>query len=271
MYSPQRAPPDARPMSRAVGAWLQHVEPILTEVLEHVVALLPIDALLARVDVDGLVGRVEVNTIVERVDLQRIVGEVLAGIELGDLIHDSTTGVVSDVRDSVRTGAVTADGRMARDHRPDREASGASRDLFLPGYAVFGAPLRSRPGEPGPMSCEGGARADLAAPRRRHGSRGHRADPVRDPARIRDRPLHGRRRAVAPAAASTGSSPPSLSRSSRSSTWRRRGRPAGAASASRSSACGSSAATEHDSGSGERPSARSPAQHSEGFHSCGSR
>ena len=81
-------------------------EPMLVEVIERVVEILPIDAILARidvdallrrVDVDGIVSRVDIDGIVARVDLQGIVAEVLAGIEIGDLIHDSTNSIASDV------------------------------------------------------------------------------------------------------------------------------------------------------------------------------
>ena len=122
-----------------VGALAKRAEPMITEFMETVVALLPIDALLARIDVNGLLERVDVNALIERIDLATIVNEVLAGIEIGDLIHDSTTGIASDVRDSVRGGAVSADSRIAR--IVDRIVRrGRERDLMLPGYAVLGAP-----------------------------------------------------------------------------------------------------------------------------------
>jgi hypothetical protein len=122
-----------------VGTLAKRAEPMITEFLETVVALLPIDALLARIDVNGLLQRVDVNALIERVDLATIVNEVLAGIEIGDLIHDSTTGIASDVRDSVRSGAVSADTRISR--IVDRIVRrGRERDLVLPGYALLGAP-----------------------------------------------------------------------------------------------------------------------------------
>jgi hypothetical protein len=121
------------------GVVLQRAEPILTAFLERVVALLPIDALLARVDVDGLVQRVDVNDIISRVDVDELVAEVLSGIEIGDLIHDSTNSIASDVRDTVRSGAASVDGRLAR--IVDRIVRrGRERDLVVPGYAIPGVP-----------------------------------------------------------------------------------------------------------------------------------
>ena len=120
------------------GVVLQRAEPIVTGVLERVVAMLPIDALLARIDVDALIRRVDVNALVAQVDVGPLVSEVLAGIEIGDLIHDSTNSIASDVRDTVRSGAASVDGRIAR--IVDRIVRhGRERDLVVPGYAVPGA------------------------------------------------------------------------------------------------------------------------------------
>ncbi len=126
------------------GVLLQRSEPLVTRALERAVAILPVDALLARVDVDGIVGRVDIDAliarvdvdgIVGRVDIERLVSEVLAGIELGDLIHDSTTSIVTDARDGVRTGAVTADTRIARlVDRVLRRQHG--RELFIRDYGL---------------------------------------------------------------------------------------------------------------------------------------
>ena len=121
------------------GVVLQRAEPMIAGLLERVVALLPIDALLARVDVDALIRRVDVNALVEQVDVGPLVGEVLAGIEIGDLIHDSTNSIASDVRDTVRSGAASVDGRIAR--IVDRIVRrGRERDLVVPGYAIPGVP-----------------------------------------------------------------------------------------------------------------------------------
>jgi hypothetical protein len=79
--------------------------------------------------------RVDLNALMARVDIDQLVAEVLAGIEIGDLIHDSTNSIASDVRDTVRSGAASADGRMAR--IVDRIVRrGRERELVVPGYAV---------------------------------------------------------------------------------------------------------------------------------------
>jgi len=118
---------------------LQRAEPMLVQLLERVVEILPIDALLARIDVDALIRRVDVNALVAQVDVGPLVADVLSGIEIGDLIHDSTNSIASDVRDTVRTGAASVDGRLAR--IVDRIVRGGrERDLVVPGYAIPGVP-----------------------------------------------------------------------------------------------------------------------------------
>ena len=120
------------------GALVTRAEPVLARILERAVNLLPVEALLARIDVDALVRDVDVDALISRIDLPRVVADVLAGIELGDLIHDSTTSIATDARDTVRTQAMSLDRRLAtlidRILLRHRE-----RDLFVPAFAVDGA------------------------------------------------------------------------------------------------------------------------------------
>jgi len=115
--------------------FLTGLTPLISAVLDVVVDVLPSEAILARVDVDALVQRVDVNALVQRVDLPRIVTQVLEGIELGDLIADSTTNIATNARDSARVQAIRADGGLAalvdRILRRQRE-----RDLVIRGYAT---------------------------------------------------------------------------------------------------------------------------------------
>ena len=89
-----------------VGVIARRAEPMITEFMETVVAVVADRRAARRIDVNGLLERVDVNVLIDRIDLATVVNEVLAGIEIGDLIHDSTTGIASDVRDSARSGAV---------------------------------------------------------------------------------------------------------------------------------------------------------------------
>jgi hypothetical protein len=102
-------------LSRAEGA--------LAVVMRHAVDLLPIEAIIARVDVNALVGSVDLNALLERVDmdallarldLPTLINNVLSEIELGDLIQESTSSIVTDARDGVRVQAYKADDLLAR-------------------------------------------------------------------------------------------------------------------------------------------------------------
>ena len=114
------------------------VEPVLSAVLERVVGILPIEAILARVDVNTLVGQVDVGALLSRMDLGSIITDVLSQIELGDLIHDSTTSIAGDMRDGVRIDVMKVDGGVAnlvdRVLRRKRE-----RDLLVPGFNLSAA------------------------------------------------------------------------------------------------------------------------------------
>ena len=114
------------------------VEPVVTRVLERVVGLLPIEAILARVDVNAIVGQVDVGALMARMDLGNLITDVLSQIELGDLIHDSTSSIAIDARDAARVQAMSVDGGLAnivdRVLRRRRE-----RDLTVPGFQLRGA------------------------------------------------------------------------------------------------------------------------------------
>ena len=122
---------------------LARAEGALSVVMQHVVELLPIEAILARVDVNALVGSVDLNAILDRVDmdallarldLPSLINNVLSEIELGDLIQESTTSIATDARDVVRMQAHGADDLMARvvDRILFRRRP---RDLMTPNFA----------------------------------------------------------------------------------------------------------------------------------------
>src|SRR5262249_8304801 len=108
------------------------------------VALLPIEAILARVDVNAIVGSVDLNAVLDRVDmdallarldLPTLINNVLSDIEIGDLIQESTSGIASDARDIVRMQAHGADDLLARvvDRILFRRKP---RDLMTPNFAA---------------------------------------------------------------------------------------------------------------------------------------
>ena len=124
--------------AREARSIVTRVEPVLTSVLERIIGIVPIEAILARVDVNALVGQVDVGALLARMDLGTIITDVLAQIELGDLISDSTSSIATDARDAVRVQAMSVDGGLA--HVVDRVLRRRrERDVLVPGFNFRGA------------------------------------------------------------------------------------------------------------------------------------
>jgi hypothetical protein len=114
------------------------VEPVITRVLERVINVIPINAVLARVDVNAIVSQVDVGALLQSMDLGSLITDVLAQIELGDLISDSTSSIATDARDAVRVQAMGVDTGLA--HLVDRVLRRKrERDVLVPGFQLRGA------------------------------------------------------------------------------------------------------------------------------------
>ena len=96
---------------------------IAAAVVPAVVERIDVNALLSRVNVDALVARIDVGRILDQVDVDELVGridmaalarEALEGIDIGDLIQESTAGIATDTMDDVRVQAMNADDLLAR-------------------------------------------------------------------------------------------------------------------------------------------------------------
>jgi hypothetical protein len=105
-----------RAMSEAAAAIAAAVVPAIVERID-------VNALLAKVDVDALVARIDVNRILDTVDVDELVGrvdmaavarEALEGVDLGEIIQDSTASIATDTLEAVRIQAMRADGLLAR-------------------------------------------------------------------------------------------------------------------------------------------------------------
>jgi hypothetical protein len=116
-----------------VSSRVEHLAQAIAErIVTLVVDAIDIDALIDRIDVDKIVARVDVDKIVERVDVDRIVARVdvqkiaeridvnaivdqldidnlVQHTELGSIIARSTTGVVTELLDVVRSQGVGLD------------------------------------------------------------------------------------------------------------------------------------------------------------------
>ena len=80
----------------------------------RVIAKVDIEAVLSRVDLDALLAKVDVDRLVQRLDVGALAKEAMDGIDLGEVIRESTASIGSDTVNAVRDQAMRADGIVAR-------------------------------------------------------------------------------------------------------------------------------------------------------------
>jgi hypothetical protein len=73
-----------------------------------------IDAIVESIDIDGIVSRVDVDAIVQRLDLVALAEEVVNGIDLPEIIRESTGSMASEVVRDARMQSIDADVAIAR-------------------------------------------------------------------------------------------------------------------------------------------------------------
>jgi hypothetical protein len=105
-------------LRRAVEAAVSAVD--LTElVLVHVdldtlAAGIDLDRIASPLDLDPIVQRVDVDAVIGRVDLAELAREVLAAIDLPEILRESTGAVSSQAPRAVRTEGMNADESVSR-------------------------------------------------------------------------------------------------------------------------------------------------------------
>jgi len=78
------------------------------------VARLDIDSVLDSIDPDKLLARIDVDELIRRVDMGALAREALEGIDIGDLIQESTASIGVDTVEAARVQAMRADEFLAR-------------------------------------------------------------------------------------------------------------------------------------------------------------
>ena len=73
-----------------------------------------LDAIVKRIDIDAIVNRVDVDAIVRRLDLVGLAEEVVNGIDLPEIIRESTGSMASEVVRDARMQSIDADVAIAR-------------------------------------------------------------------------------------------------------------------------------------------------------------
>ena len=100
-----------------VPAVVEHIDvnALLAEVdVNALLAEVDVNALLAEVDVNALLAEVDVNALVGQIDVAAVAREALEGIDIGDIIQESTAGLAIDTMEAVRVQAMNADDFLAR-------------------------------------------------------------------------------------------------------------------------------------------------------------
>jgi hypothetical protein len=82
--------------------------------LDAVVGRLDLDAIAARIDLDRLIERVDVQAVLAGIDLAGIAEEVIAAVDLPEIIRQSSGAVSSEAVRGVRSGGMQADDAVAR-------------------------------------------------------------------------------------------------------------------------------------------------------------
>jgi hypothetical protein len=91
------------------------IDAIVSQVdLDAIANRIDLDAIVERIDVDAIVSRVDVDAIVRRLDLVGLAEEIVNGIDLPEIIRESTGSMASDVVRDVRMQSIDADVAIAR-------------------------------------------------------------------------------------------------------------------------------------------------------------
>jgi hypothetical protein len=108
----------------------EHIVPLIVDAIDidSILDKVDVEKIIERVDVDKIVDRVDLQKIIERVDVQQIIERVdinaivnqididslVEQTELGSIIARSTTGILTEVLDVVRSQGVGLDDFMLR-------------------------------------------------------------------------------------------------------------------------------------------------------------
>jgi hypothetical protein len=91
------------------------IEKVIDRVdINAVVNRVDIDEILDRVDIEKIIDRVDIQKVIERVDINAIVNEIdidalVEQTELGSIIARSTTGILTEILDVIRSQGVGLD------------------------------------------------------------------------------------------------------------------------------------------------------------------
>ena len=82
--------------------------------IDAIAKRIDVDAIVEKLDIDAIVDRVDIDAIVRRLDLVSLAEEIVNGIDLPEIIRESTGSMASDVVRDVRMQSIDADVAIAR-------------------------------------------------------------------------------------------------------------------------------------------------------------
>ena len=131
------------------------VEKIIDRVdVEKIIDRVDVDKIIERVDINGIVGRVDMQGIMGKIDIAPMAQEIIAEVDIGAIVRQSTGSITGDAVDGGRVTAMRLDGFV--DRVTDRILFRRKpRNLVVPGYD----PTPSRR-----TTCDPGDRSRLRRP-----------------------------------------------------------------------------------------------------------
>jgi hypothetical protein len=126
--------------------------------IDAIVSRVDIDAIARRIDLDAIVEGIDIDAIVQRLDLVALAEEVVNGIDLPEIIRESTGSMASEVVRDARMQSIDADvaiarliDRVLRRRRPRRtDAPGEPESLTRADLAASTDGARTPPALPEP-------------------------------------------------------------------------------------------------------------------------
>lgn len=116
--------------------------------LDGLVATVDVDAAAARLDVDAVARRLDIDAVIDRIDLVGLAEEVIAGVDLPEIIRESTGSVASETVRGVRMQGISGDEAVTR--AVDRLLLRRGRRTGPGTPAELSAPTGGVPQQPGP-------------------------------------------------------------------------------------------------------------------------
>jgi hypothetical protein len=101
----------SRAVADAASAVAASLVPAIVERIDvnALLAKVDVDALVARIDLGRILDTIDVDEVVQRIDMAALAREALEGIDVGDLIQESTASIGADTVEAARVQAMNAD------------------------------------------------------------------------------------------------------------------------------------------------------------------